>query len=175
MLYSSFLPLHKIVMLVPLTLPWLLFALIIISCSVISGSLQPHGLQPTRHLCPWNSPGKNTGVGSHSLCQGIFSTQGSNPDVLHCRQILSCPAGKPSYLCPPLSCLCQLPNQSTGSWFIVRKIWTLKNLHLIYGKCCLRAYIYEKCPCVYIFMILENKHLLYKEKKEAGLHLLSRM
>ena len=69
MLYSLFLPLHKIVMLVPLTLPWLLFALIIISCSVISGSLQPHGLQPTRHLCPWNSPGKNTGVGSHSLLQ----------------------------------------------------------------------------------------------------------
>ena len=36
---------------------------------------------------PWNSPGKNTGVGSHSLLQGIFPTQGSNPGVPYCRQI----------------------------------------------------------------------------------------
>ena len=33
----------------------------------------------------WNSPGKNTGVGSHSLLQGIFATQGSNLVLLHCR------------------------------------------------------------------------------------------
>ena len=33
---------------------------------------------PARLLCLWNSPGKNTGVGSHSLLQGIFSTQGLN-------------------------------------------------------------------------------------------------
>ena len=38
--------------------------------------------------CPWDSPGKNTGVGSHSLLQGIFLTQGSNLCLLHCRQIL---------------------------------------------------------------------------------------
>ena len=37
---------------------------------------------------PWNSPGQNTGVGSLSLLQGIFPTQGSNPDLPHCRQIL---------------------------------------------------------------------------------------
>ena len=37
---------------------------------------------------PWNSPGKNTGVGCHSLLQGIFLTQRSNPSLLHCRQIL---------------------------------------------------------------------------------------
>ena len=37
---------------------------------------------------PWNSTGKNTGVGSHSLLQGIFLTQESNPGLLHCRQIL---------------------------------------------------------------------------------------
>ena len=37
---------------------------------------------------PWNSPGKNTGVGSHSLLQGMFWTQGSNPSFLHCRRIL---------------------------------------------------------------------------------------
>ena len=53
------------------------------SCSVVSGSLWPHGL-----YSPWNSPGQNTGVGSLSLLQGIFSTQGSNPGLPHCRWIL---------------------------------------------------------------------------------------
>ena len=55
--------------------------------SVTSDSLRPHGLQPTRLLCPWDSPGKNTGVGCHALLQGILPTQGSNPH-LHCRWIL---------------------------------------------------------------------------------------
>ena len=39
-------------------------------------------------LCPWNSPGKTTGVGSHFLLQEIFLTQESNLDCPHCRQIL---------------------------------------------------------------------------------------
>ena len=46
-------------------------------------TLWPHGL-----YSPWNFPGQNTGVGSFSLLQGIFPTQGSNPGLLHCRQIL---------------------------------------------------------------------------------------
>ena len=46
--------------------------------SVMSDSLQPYGLQPTRLLCPWDSLGKNTGLGCHALLQGIFPTQGSN-------------------------------------------------------------------------------------------------
>ena len=49
-------------------------------------SLRPH--VPARLLCPWNSPGKNTGVGCHSILQGMFPTQGLNPGLLHCRQIL---------------------------------------------------------------------------------------
>ena len=49
------------------------------SCSVMSESFRPHGLLPTRLLCPWSSPGRNTEVGSHSLLQGTFPTQGSNP------------------------------------------------------------------------------------------------
>ena len=59
-------------------------------------SLQRHGLQPTRLLCPWNFPGKNTEVGCHFLLQGIFPTQGQNPGLLHCRQMLlpSEPPGK---------------------------------------------------------------------------------
>ena len=55
-------------------------------------SLWPHGLlgsrKPARFLCPSNSPVKNTGVGSHSLFQGIFLTQGLNLGLLHCRQTL---------------------------------------------------------------------------------------
>ena len=58
------------------------------SHSIVSSFLQAHGLQPTRLLCPWNFPDKNTGVGSYSLLQGIFLTQGSNLSPLHCRQIL---------------------------------------------------------------------------------------
>ena len=44
--------------------------------------------EPARLLCPWNSPGKNTGVGGPALLQGIFPTQGLNPGLLHCRRIL---------------------------------------------------------------------------------------
>ena len=62
--------------------------LVCVSHSVMSDSLQPHGLQPASLLCPWNSPGKNTGRGNHSLLQGIFLTQGSSQGLLHCRQIL---------------------------------------------------------------------------------------
>ena len=54
----------------------------------MSDSLQPHGLLAARLLCPWNSLGKNTGVGNHFLLQGIFLTQGSNLGLLFCRQIL---------------------------------------------------------------------------------------
>ena len=49
----------------------------------MSNSLQPHGLHS-----PWNSPGQNTGAGSHSLLQGIFPTQGSNPGLARCRRLL---------------------------------------------------------------------------------------
>ena len=53
-------------------------------CSVTrSCPTWPHGLQPTRLLCPWDFPGKNTGVGCHFLSRGIFPTQGSNPFLLH--------------------------------------------------------------------------------------------
>jgi len=58
------------------------------SRSVVSDSLRPHGLQPTRLLRPWDFPGKSTGVGCHFLLQGIFPTQGSNPGLPHCRQML---------------------------------------------------------------------------------------
>ena len=52
-------------------------------CSVMSDSLWPHVLYSS-----WNSPGQNTGVGSHFLLQWIFSTQWLNPGLPHCRWIL---------------------------------------------------------------------------------------
>ena len=52
-------------------------------CSAMSNSLWPHDI-----YSPWNSLGQNTGVGSLYLFQRFFITQGSNPDLLHCRWIL---------------------------------------------------------------------------------------
>ena len=65
--------------------------------SVMSDSLAPCGLWPARLLCPWDCPGKNTGVGCHFLLQGIFLTQGLNlphPCLLYFRWILHCLSGK---------------------------------------------------------------------------------
>ena len=53
------------------------------SCSVVSDSLQYHGLYSS-----WNSPGQNTGVGNRSLLQGIFPAQGLNLGLRYCRRIL---------------------------------------------------------------------------------------
>ena len=59
-----------------------------VSCSVVSNSSPPYGLWSVHQaLCPWNSQGKNTGVGSHFLLQGIFPSQGFNPSLLKCRWI----------------------------------------------------------------------------------------
>ena len=74
------------------------FAKLLQSCP----TLQPHGLWSTRLLCPWDSPGKNTGVGCHALLQGIYPTQGSNPCLLcllhwQAGSLPLAPPGKPSY------------------------------------------------------------------------------
>ena len=59
-------------------------------CSVIRlcPTVQPHRVQPAMLLCPWNFPGKSTGAGCHFLLQGIFLTQGLNPGLPHCGQML---------------------------------------------------------------------------------------
>ena len=64
-----------------------------ISCSVVLAAqwcptLRLHGLQPIGFLCPQNPLGKNIRVGRHPLLQAMVLTQGSNPDLQHCRQIL---------------------------------------------------------------------------------------
>ena len=75
-------------------------------------TLQSHGLQPIRLLCPWDFPGKDTGVGCHFLLQGIFPTQGSNPGLLHCRQILYWLSYKGSPCCS----LCGHKELDTTEW-----------------------------------------------------------
>ena len=59
-----------------------------LSLSVMSGSLQPHGLYPASHLCPWDPPDKNTEADCHALLPGILPTQGLNPGLWPCRWIL---------------------------------------------------------------------------------------
>ena len=69
---------------------WLVFCLLSLAQETLwqllvrwKCDLRSHGLSSQ-----WNSPGQNIGVGSHSLLQGIFPAQGSNPRLLHCRRIL---------------------------------------------------------------------------------------
>ena len=93
-------------------------------CSVVADSLWLHGLKPTRFLWPWNSPGKNIGVGCLFLLQGIFLTQELNPRLLHCRQILyHCATWEamerlnhPLFGCPPTPVTVQSTDGERASW-----------------------------------------------------------
>ena len=90
------------------------------SCSTLCNPMDCRGPSSSVHE---DSPGKNTGVGCHALLQGIFPTQGLNPGLLHCRQILYClrHQGSPGVgvsevaqscptLCDPMDC--SLPGSS---------------------------------------------------------------
>ena len=96
----------------------------VLSRSVVSYSLRPHGLQHTRLLCPWDSPGTNTGVGCHVLLQGIFLTQGSNPCLLHLVhwQAGSLPLAPPAKL--------------TWSWRLRNQSWRPRNPQSAILKAC---------------------------------------
>ena len=61
---------------------WMMFVHVCAQ-SVVSNSLQPHGLQPARLLGPWNFPGKSTGAGYYFFLQGIYLTQELNVSLLH--------------------------------------------------------------------------------------------
>ena len=94
----------------------------------MSDSLRPHGLYN-----PWSSPGQNTAVGSLSLLQEIFPTQGSNPGLLHCRWILHCWAtGKPK-------------NTGVGSLTLLQWIFLTQesNQDLLHGRWILYQLSYE--------------------------------
>ena len=117
------------------------------SGSVGSDSLWLHGL-----YSPWNSPGQNTGVGSHSLLQGIFPTQGFNPGLSHCRRILYQLSRKGSprileWVAYPFSSESSRPRNQTGvsciagGFFLPTELW---------GKILLEGrwlITYKNCPC----------------------------
>ena len=82
----------------------------------VSDSLRAYGPEPTRLLCPWNSPGKNTGVSSHSLFQGILPTQGLNPFLLQwTREVLTTRLGEGSGT--PLQYSCLENPMDGGAWW----------------------------------------------------------
>ena len=88
----------------------------VLSRSVVSYSLLPCGLSPARFLSPWESPGKSPGAGCHTLLQGIFPTQESNPHLLcflhwQTGSLPLVPPGKPT---APY-CLCSNPDTDTMS------------------------------------------------------------
>ena len=76
--------------------------LLLLSRLVISDSLRTHGLQPARIFCPWDSPGKKTGVGGHVLLQGLFPTPESKLHLLcllpwQADALPLAPPGKPDF------------------------------------------------------------------------------
>ena len=91
--------------------------------AVVSDSLRPHRLQPTRLLCPWDFPGNSTGVGCHFLLQRIFPTQGSNLGLPHCRQTLY----HPSHQGSPINTIGY--SKSTELW-----VWNLDLLRSQYSS-----------------------------------------
>ena len=126
--------------------------------SVVSNSLWPHGLEPAWLLCPWDSPGRNTGVGCHVLLQGTFPTQGSNYCLLcplHCRWILYCWATRESRI------------QSSQSFFLwiqqCVKLTILKfrrDLWIVYLKlkmCCVRQNTTDTSTIVFLWIIIVMK------------------
>ena len=96
------------------------------SHSVESDSLRPHGL-----CSPWNSPDQNTGVGSLSLLQGIFPTQGSNLGPPHCRWIFYQLSQKGSPRIPEWVAYCF---SSEFSWPRNRISWTQENQGLLHCR-----------------------------------------
>ena len=117
----------------------------------MSDSLQPHGLEPARLLCPWDFPSKNTGVGCHFLLQGIFPTQGSNPcllSLLH-QQVDSLPLGHMGSPCFLLSGNIRDAGSVANSWTWRKRLST---------HACIT------CKTTYymtlFYMKLKNRHLI---------------
>ena len=77
------------------TITGISYAALCLAAQVCLTLCHPMDCSPKGSSVHGDSPGKNTRVGCHALNQGIFQTQGSNPGLPHCRQILSEPPGKP--------------------------------------------------------------------------------
>ena len=99
-----------------------------VSCSVVSDCLCPHGLKPTRFLWPWNSPGKNIGMGCRFLLQGNFPTQGSNLGLLGLLPALQADSLLSELEGSPSACICSVRGwhgkglkevSSLGTWLVL--------------------------------------------------------
>ena len=127
--------------------------------SVVSNSLWPHGLHS-----PWNSPGQKTGVGSLSLLQGIFPTQGLNPGLPHSRWILYQLSHKGSprileWVAYPLSSGSSWPKNQTGVSCIAGGVfisWDTREAPFM----CMCTYNFDLCIEFRVYLIL-NISILY--------------
>ena len=129
------------------------------SRSVVSNSLRPHGLYN-----PWNSPGQNTGVGSLSLLQGISLTQGLNPGLPHCSQILYQLSHKRS---PRILEWVACPFSVRSSW---SRDWT--------GVSCIAGVFFtnwaiREAPRPNKVILKNNQQNVSKEKRMHGLRLMN--
>ena len=112
-------------------------------------------LWPCRLYSPWNSPGGSTGVGSLSLLQGIFPTQGSNPRLPQCRQILYHLSHQGSlrileWVAYPFSRGSSLPRNQTRVFWILDGFftnWTIREAHWVLYQCKKKK---KKCYCVLV-------------------------
>ena len=128
------------------------------SCSVVSDSLWHHGL-----YSPWNSPGQNAGVGSRSLLQGIFPTQGLNPGLPHCRRILYQLSHKGSprileWVAYPFSSGSSWPRNQTGVSCIAGRFfssWATRKWYLCHGIYVRKWYL-KPSQTFYNFMLKGN-------------------
>ena len=109
--------------------------------SVMSDSLQSYGPWPTRLLCPWHSPGKNTGVSCHVLLQGTFLIQELNPcllNLLHCRQI---PYPVSQLGSPIFNIVKDKTEENLNSYLLIHLKTILKKIFMLTKL----KYIYENC------------------------------
>ena len=107
----------------------------------------PWTVGPARFICPWDSPGKNTGVGCHFLLQGIFPTQGSNLCLLH--------YGAPWTVVPRLLCPWNSPgkNIGVGSHSPLQEIFPNQGLNpsLLHCRQILYHFNHQGSPMSYIY------------------------
>ena len=106
-------------------------------CCLITTScptLQSHGLQPARLLCPWDSPGKNAGVGCHFLLQGIFLTQGLNPSLLHWQadSLLLSHQGYPLVIYHDLKNLSVSPSNKINLYYAAWQFYNILNIYFFH-------------------------------------------
>ena len=120
----------------------------------MSDSLWPHGLWPTRLLCPWNFPGKIIEVSCYFFLQGIFPTQRSNLHLLHCRQIFNLLGYQESPIKDSYTFLNLGPRMKISHFinpFICCVIWPRTNLLTeslyILESICQRNYCVLLVPC----------------------------